>query len=147
MLYNKDYGDGVKSNANRSQGKQDHFCAPTSVLEDVVFQTHSPAAHFNKSNYRLADHIRVTFKQMGPTMGKAMRKLVKPFIVVPSIPDSNSKFYDAKIIVFSETYKIANQDIREFKDVNQRSYNLYKQHCAEAMMQKLKTLPNWKIIK
>ena len=61
-------------------------------------------------------------------MGKALRKMMQPFLTVPSMPDSDSKSYDAEIIVFAETYKLANQDIREFKDANQRSYNLYKQH-------------------
>ena len=65
---------------------------------------------------------------------------------MPSITDSNSKSYDAKNIVFAETYKLVNQDICKFKYDNQRSYNLYKQHCAEAMMQDLATLPNWEIV-
>ena len=38
-------------------------------------------------------------------------------------------------------YKLAYKDIREFKDANQRSYNMHKQHCAEAVLQKLTTLP------
>ena len=79
---------------------------------------------------------------MGPTMGKALSKMVKPVLVVPSMPDNDSKSYDAKIIMFAETYKLVNQDIREFKDSNQRSYNLYNQQCAEAMIQKLTTLPD-----
>ena len=43
--------------------------------------------------------------------------------------------------MFAETYKLTNQDTREFKDANQRSYNLYNQHCADAMLQKLTTIP------
>ena len=62
------------------------------------------------------------------------------------MPDSKSKSYDAEIIVFAETYKLANQDIHEFKDANQRSYNLYNQHCAELMLLKLTMLPDWEIV-
>ena len=62
------------------------------------------------------------------------------------MPDSDSKSYDVNIIVFAETYKLVNQDIRKFKDANQRSYNLYKQHCAEVMLQKLTTLPDWETV-
>ena len=57
-------------------------------------------------------------------MGKALRKLVQPVLSVPSMPERESKTYDTEIIVFTETYKLANQDICEFKDANQRSYNL-----------------------
>ena len=49
---------------------------------------------------------------MGLMMGKAMRKLVKPVLLVPSMPDNDSKSYDAEVIVFAETYKLTNQDIR-----------------------------------
>ena len=83
---------------------------------------------------------------MAPTMDKAMRKLLQPVLSVPSIPDRYSKSYDADIIVFAETYKLANQDIHEFKDANQRSYNLYNQHCAELMLLKLTMLPDWEIV-
>ena len=62
------------------------------------------------------------------------------------MPDSKSKSYDAEIIVFAETYKLANHYIREFKDANQRSYNLYKQHWAEAMLRKLTKLPEWNTV-
>ena len=88
MLDNKDSRSGGKSNTNRSHGKYDSFNVPTSSLENVVFQPHSSAAHFKKNNNRLADHVRVTFIQMGPTMVKTMRKLVQPFLAVTSIPDS-----------------------------------------------------------
>ena len=43
--------------------------------------------------------------------------------------------------MFAETYKLANQDICNFKDANQQSYNMYKQHCSEAILKKLATLP------
>ena len=46
---------------------------------------------------------------------------MQPVLAVPSMLDSESKAYDAEIIVFAETYKLANQDICEFKDANQRS--------------------------
>ena len=49
--------------------------------------------------------------------------------------------------MFAERYKLANQDIFEFKDANQRSYNFYKQHCAEAMLKKLTMLPEWDTVK
>ena len=71
---------------------------------------------------------------------------MQPFLTVPSMPDSDSKSYDAEIIVFAETYKLGNQDIREFKDANQRSYSLYKQNCAESMIQKLTTFPDWETV-
>ena len=79
-------------------------------------------------------------------MGKDLRKVVQPVLTVPSILDSGFKLYDAKIIVFAEMYKLSNQDIRKFKDANQHSYNLYKQHCAEVMLQKLTTLPDWETV-
>ena len=63
---------------------------------------------------------------MVPTMGKDLKKMVQPVLIVPSIPDSDLKSYDANIIVFDDTYKLANQDICDFKDANQRSYSLYK---------------------
>ena len=69
----------------------------------MVLQPHSSAAQFKKINDRLANHVGVTFKQMGPTMGKALSKMVNPVLVVPSMPDIDSKFYDAEIIVFAET--------------------------------------------
>ena len=118
MLDNKDYGDGGKSNANHYQGKHNSFGAPMSGLEGVVFQPHSLAAQFKKINDRLADHVGVIFKRMVPTMGKTLKKLVNPVLVVPSMPDSNSKSYDDEIIVFAETYKLTNQDICEFKNAN-----------------------------
>ena len=143
MLDKNDSGSGSKSNANRFHGKHDYFRAPTSGLEDMVFQPHSSAVQFKKNNDRMANHVKVTFKKMVPTMGKALVKLVQSVLSVPSMPDSDLKLYDADIILFAETYKLANQDIREFKDANQRSYNLYKHHCAEAMMKKMATLPDW----
>ena len=146
MSDNKDYGSGGKSNSNISYGKHNFFCATTSGMEDVVFQPQSSAAHFKNNNDRLADHVGVTFRQMGPVMGKDMRKLVQPVLAVPSMTNSESKSYDAKIIVFADTYKIANQDIRKFKDANQRSYSLYKQNCAESMIQKLTTFPDWETV-
>ena len=76
-------------------------------------------------------------------MGKFISKLVQPVPAVPRMPDRESKSYDTEIIVFTETHKLTNQDIREFKDANQQSYNLYKQHCAEAMLRKLTMLPEW----
>ena len=65
MKDNKDSGSGGKSNANRSHGKYDYFCAPTSGLKDVVFQPHSSAAQFKKNNDWLDNHVRVKFPQMG----------------------------------------------------------------------------------
>ena len=88
MSYNKDSGSSDKSNTNRSHGKYDSFCAPTNDLEDVVFQPHSSDAQFKKKNDRMTDHVRVTFRRMGLTMGKALRKLVQPVLSVPSMPDS-----------------------------------------------------------
>ena len=79
-------------------------------------------------------------------MGKDLRKVVQPVLTVPSILDSEFKLYDAKIIVFAEMYKLSNQDIRKFKDANQHSYNLYKQHCAKAMLQKLTVLHEWETV-
>ena len=121
-----DYESGSKPNTNFSHKKYDSFSALTSGLEDVAFQPHSLATQFKKKNDRLADHVGVTFRRMGLKIGKAMRKLVQPVLAVPIMPDSESKAHDAEIIVFTETFKIANQDIREFKDANQQSYNLYK---------------------
>ena len=143
MSDNKYSGSGGKSNANFSQGKYDSFRAPTSGLEDVFFQPHSSATQFKKNNDRVADHVGVTFRRMGPMMGKYPRKLVQTVLALPSMPDSNSKLYDSKIIVFSETYKLTNPDICELKDANHHSYNLYTQNCAEVMLQKLRTLPEW----
>ena len=79
---------GGKSITNFSHGKYDSFHASTSGVEDVVFQPHSSAAQFKKNNDRLADHVRVTFRQMSPTMGKTLRKLVQPVLAVPIMPDS-----------------------------------------------------------
>ena len=146
MPDNKDSGGGGKSNANRYQGNHESFRAPTSGLAYVVFQPHSLAADFKKINDRLANHVGVTFKQMGLTMGKDMRKLVNPVLVVLIMPDRNLKSYNAEIIVFAVTYKLLNHDICELKYSNQKSYNLYKQQCAEAMMQKLTTLHDWKTV-
>ena len=87
----------------------------------MVFQPHSSATQFKKNNDRLADHVRVTFRKMSPTMGKTLRKLVQPVLAVPIMPDSESKSYDTEIIVLAEMYKLAYKDIREFKDANQRS--------------------------
>ena len=126
MLDNKNSGSGGKSNANHSHGWHDYFHAPTSGLGGVFFQPHSLAAQFKKKNYRQDNHVGVTFRQMVPTMGKDLKKMVQPVLIVPSIPDSDLKSYDANIIVFDDTYKLANQDICDFKDANQRSYSLYK---------------------
>ena len=130
-MLDKNYsGSGSKSNANRFHGKHDYFRAPTSGLEDVIFQLHSSTAWSKENNDQLANHVGLTFRRMGQTMCKSLRKLVQPVLVVPIMSDSESKSYEAEIIVFAETYKLANQDIREYKNANQRSYNLYKQYCA-----------------
>ena len=71
MSDNKDSGSGGKTNTNRFYEKYNSFRAPTSGLEDVVFQPHSSAAQFKKKNDRLDDHIGVTLRRMGPKMGKA----------------------------------------------------------------------------
>ena len=147
MSNNKDSGSGGKSNTNRSHGKYNSFCAPTSGLEDVVFKPYSLDARFNKNNDWQADHVGVSFRRMVPTMGKALRKLAQLVLAVPSMPNSKSKTYDAEIIEFAEIYKLANQGICKFKDAKQQSYNLYKQHYAEAMLQKLTTLPEWETFK
>ena len=62
------------------------------------------------------------------------------------MPGSESKLYDSEIIMFAETYKLANQNIRKFKDANTRYYYLYKHHCAEAILQKMTTLPEWETV-
>ena len=80
---------------------------------------------------------------MGPTMGKYLGKLMQPVLAVPSMPVRKLKSYDADIIMFSETNKLVNQDICEFNESNQHSYNLYKQHFDEAMIQKLTKIPDW----
>ena len=91
MSDNKNSVRGGKSITNFSHGKYDSFHASTSGLEDVVFQPHSSAAQFKKNNDRLADHVGVSFRRMGPTMGKAMRKLVQPVLSVTRITERESK--------------------------------------------------------
>ena len=79
-------------------------------------------------------------------MGKTLRKLVHPVLIVRSMPEIYLKFYYGNIIVFAETYNLTNQGIHEFKDTSQRPCNVYKQHCAEAMMKKLTTLLDWETV-
>ena len=66
----------VNQTSDFSHGKHDFFCAPTSGLEDVVFQPHSSAAQFKNNNDHMDDHVRVTFKLMVPKMSKALMKPV-----------------------------------------------------------------------
>ena len=132
--------------SSRYQGKHESFKAPTSGLEDVVFNPSSSAADFKKFNDCLAHHVGVTFKLFGPPMSKALRKLVKPLFVLLAKPDPDSKSYQVDVIVWTETWTEVKDDRRQFTEANQKLFNLIKQHCAPAIMQKVHTHADWNYV-
>ena len=139
----KNNDGGAVNQTSRYQGKHGSFRAPTSGLEDVVFHPSSLAAEFKKYNDRLADYVSVSFKNFGPPMSKALRKLAKPLFVLPEQPDSDSKSYATEVVVWTDAFTRVKDDSRRFTEANQKVFNILKHHSTPAMMQNIRPHADW----
>ena len=139
----KNNGGVGKQVSSRYQGKHKIFRAPTSGLDDVVFQPSSSAAEFKTFNDCLANYVGMYLKHFGLPMIKALRKMAKPLFVLTEQPDSDSKFYVTEVVVWTDAFTKVKDDSRRFTESNQKLFNFLKQHSSPVMMQKLRAHADW----
>ena len=136
-------------------GRSTRFRAPTAGYENVVFRVGDSPAIFNRCADKLADYVGTSFKAGGPVMAQALCDMTEPAFPRPEIPkreydktkqandDELRVEYEIQQLEFSKSIKEIVKEKRQYKENNQKAYNLLRQRIVEPLGTKLGGMSDW----
>jgi len=130
--------------------KTTSFSAPTSGLEDVIFD-YGPSmkqGRFKTNVELLAEFMSSDLKKGGPATTRAIKNRKAPTFTLPKVltRDEEAKLSTMEIRVKSHEYEEIYRDQQQWKHNNSVTFSKYLSHSTPSMRAKLQGMGKWETI-
>ena len=148
--HKKEGGTTNSSSHKKNNYTKTTFTAPTTGLEDVVFDygTGCKPGEFKNNVDHLAEYLATHLKYEGPTLAKAIKSRKVPVFEAPKdlTKDEEDKMTRRALKEYDTSYETAHKGKTNWKNNNEIAFSKFLSHCTPSMRGKLQGMETWTVI-